>query len=82
MRLFVRTLQGLSYTVDDLDSTSTVADMKQILSDQHGISIDSQRIILCGQELLDHIVLSDTECQNVATLHCVTEPKVSAAILW
>ena len=81
MRLLVRTLEGISYTVD-LDETSTVADLKNRLSVEHGISIDSQRIIIHGKELLDDIVLSNTECQSVATLHCVTKPKVSAAMLW
>ena len=68
--------------MDDLDSTSTVTDMKQILSAQHGIPINSQRIILTGEELLDHLILSDIECKNIAILHCTTEPKTSAAIMW
>ena len=70
MRLFVKTLQGKTYSIEtNLDNT--VLEFKNHIFEQHGIPIEQQRIIIAGKVLEDNLKLRDYQPEKMATIHLI-----------
>jgi ubiquitin C len=70
MQVNVKTLTGETFTLD-VDSASTISDVKAKIQQQEGISADDQLLLFTGKQLEDQQTLEHYNIQNQNTLHLV-----------
>lgn len=68
MQLFVKTLTGRTMTVN-VEGTSTVAELKEKITEREGIPAEQQRLVFAGKCLEDDRVLNDYNIQKESTVN-------------
>ena len=75
-KVFVKTLKGGSMNVL-VDLNDTVIMIKHLIYKQNGIEINRQRLIYCGQEMINTRVINSYHVLAQTTIHLVIFDKVN-----
>jgi hypothetical protein len=73
-QFMVKTLQGKSICMS-LDSSMTVRDVKNSLSETEGVPVDQQRLVFGGKQLEDGSKLGDYNIKDGSTIQLVLKLK-------
>lgn len=73
MQIFVKTLTGKTITLDDVETTNTILEVKGMIETKEAIPTDMQRLIFSGKQLEDSKTLVDYNIQDGATLHLIVK---------
>ncbi len=70
MQIFIKSLNGKTHTVE-VESTDTIATLKQKIQDKEGINAGEQRLVFAGKNLEDNKTVADYNIQSEQTLHLI-----------
>lgn len=70
MQIFIKTLTGKTITLD-VDRSTSVAAVKDMITQKEGIPADQQRLVFGGKQLDDSLVISDYNIESESTVHLV-----------
>ena len=68
-QIFVKTLIGKLITINNIEPSDTVEELKGKIQDKEGIPPDSQRILFGGRQLEDNRTLADYNIQRNSCLY-------------
>ena len=70
MQIFVKSLTGKIITIN-VEISSSIFNVKEIISEKEGIPIDQLRIIFSGKQLQDNHTVEYCNIQNESTIHMI-----------
>ena len=73
-QIFVKSINGKSRTLD-VNTTDTIAQIKQQMAEKEGIAAEEQRLIFAGKNLDDTKTLQDYNINADSTIHLVLRVK-------
>ena len=76
-QIFVKSINGKSRTLD-VNTTDTIASIKQQMAEKEGVAAEEQRLIFAGKNLDDTKTLQDYNISAESTIHLVLRVKGGA----
>ena len=71
MQLFVKSLNGYTWTLNDVSPTCSVEEIKQMIYEKSTLRPDRQRVIFAGMQLEDGRTIDSYRIQKESTLHLI-----------
>eukprot|EP01084_Bolivina_argentea_P252397 423638_1 len=81
MQIFVKIPGRTSVIVLDVEPNTTISDIKCMIQDKEGISVNKQQLVFAGQELQCNKKLSDYNCGKEATIYCIVKTALDFGII-